>query len=287
METNFRRKPVCRHKICKRARYRSFKYCYQHILNDPTAPFSTCQYVSNITKRKCPNPALISDRINSTVPCLCEIHNNAKSGRLKYRSHRKKYAKLAEREQHATLFQKLGKYRKGSGTSEDTRHHCDEDNAPSYDNALGILEQDIHENRQWVTGLSSSWKSGEADIDVDLVEDLDNPLKYAGVYTAEEVISMSKQRLVRLQSLYIDQFKHLHGTLLERRRKYLVDKAMEEQQGSSTSNAQLSRSDQHHLQDLKSLVNFRRKSGPDLLLHKKLKRRRLEATKGETIMQME
>uniref|UniRef100_F6YNK9 KAT8 regulatory NSL complex subunit 2 n=2 Tax=Ciona intestinalis TaxID=7719 RepID=F6YNK9_CIOIN len=289
MEKQIKRNHSCKHKICRRTRYRNYKFCYLHILDDKSAPFTTCQYISNVTKRKCSNPALKPDRSNSTVPCLCEIHNNAKSqtNRIKYRSHRKKNSKLADRDYQPTLLQKLRKHHKSNDG--EAKHNTDDESGQPYDLAMEQLELDTYENRQWVTGLSTSWKSGEADIDVDLVEDLNNPLKYAGAYTAEEVISMSKDRLVRLQSLYIDQFKHLHRTLQEGRRKYLVDKSIEEQQGSShSSSKQLSsRSEHHHLHELKSLVGFRRRSGEEILLHKKLKKRRLEITKGKTVMPLE
>lgn len=45
--------------------------------------------------------------------------------------------------------------------------------------------------------------------------------RHAGVYTAEEVIYIAREKLMRLQSLYIDQFKRLQYTLKEKKRKYL------------------------------------------------------------------
>jgi len=41
------------------------------------------------------------------------------------------------------------------------------------------------------------------------------------VYTAEEVALIMKDKLIRLQSLYIEQFKRLQHVMKERRRKYL------------------------------------------------------------------
>jgi len=46
-------------------------------------------------------------------------------------------------------------------------------------------------------------------------------LKHAAVYTAEEVAVIFRDKLIRLQSLYIDQFKRLHHVLREKRRDYL------------------------------------------------------------------
>lgn len=45
--------------------------------------------------------------------------------------------------------------------------------------------------------------------------------RHAGIYTAEEVTLVTRDKLIRLQSLYIEQFKHLQHVLKERRRKYL------------------------------------------------------------------
>ena len=45
--------------------------------------------------------------------------------------------------------------------------------------------------------------------------------RHAGVYTAEEVALITRDKMIRLQSLYIDQFKRLQHLLREKRRKYL------------------------------------------------------------------
>ena len=46
-------------------------------------------------------------------------------------------------------------------------------------------------------------------------------VRHAGVYTAEEVALIARDKMIRLQSLYIDQFKRLQHLLKEKRRKYL------------------------------------------------------------------
>ena len=45
--------------------------------------------------------------------------------------------------------------------------------------------------------------------------------RHAGVYTSEEVALITRDKLIRLQSLYIDQFKRLQHLLKEKRRRYL------------------------------------------------------------------
>lgn len=45
--------------------------------------------------------------------------------------------------------------------------------------------------------------------------------RHAGTYTAEEVALILRDKLIHLQSLYIDQFRYLHHMLREKRRKYV------------------------------------------------------------------
>lgn len=46
-------------------------------------------------------------------------------------------------------------------------------------------------------------------------------LKHAGIYQVEEVIKMSKEKMQKLQSLYIDQFQRLQKVLKDKRKTYL------------------------------------------------------------------
>lgn len=48
-------------------------------------------------------------------------------------------------------------------------------------------------------------------------------LRYAEVYTAEEVALITRDKLIRLQSLYINQFKRLQHMLKEKRREFLFN----------------------------------------------------------------
>lgn len=49
----------------------------------------------------------------------------------------------------------------------------------------------------------------------------DDPLRHAGLFTAEEIVSLTRDKLIKLQSLYIDEFRRLRYLLKEKRRKYL------------------------------------------------------------------
>ena len=47
-----------------------------------------------------------------------------------------------------------------------------------------------------------------------------------GVYTLEEVALVSKQRMIKLQSLYLKQFNQLRRQLQEKRRQFLSDESI-------------------------------------------------------------
>lgn len=51
--------------------------------------------------------------------------------------------------------------------------------------------------------------------------------RHAGVYTAEEVALITREKLIRLQSLYIDQFKRLQHLLKEKKRRYMHSRKIE------------------------------------------------------------
>ena len=55
-----------------------------------------------------------------------------------------------------------------------------------------------------------------------LDSEIDNPLKYAGAYSAEEVIRLMREKLIRLQKLYIDQFQRLRYLLKDEARKFNI-----------------------------------------------------------------
>ena len=68
--------------------------------------------------------------------------------------------------------------------------------------------------------VENAWR-GDADSDDESVDsEMENPLKHAGAYSAEEVIRIMRDKLIRLQKLYIDQFQRLQYLLKEERRQY-------------------------------------------------------------------
>lgn len=137
--------------------------------------------------------------------------------------------------------------------------------------------------------------------------------RHAGVYTAEEVALITREKLIRLQSLYIDQFKRLQHLLKEKKRRYLHSRKIEHEtvgkgaavilwfhditnpvniythlcaviQGSSllTGPEGLSTKERENLKKLKALRRYRRRYGVEALLHRQLRQRRQAITEGGT-----
>ena len=68
-------------------------------------------------------------------------------------------------------------------------------------------EPESEEDEDESITVENSWR-GDNDSDDDSVDsEMENPLKYAGAYSAEEVIRIMRDKLIRLQKLYIDQFQ--------------------------------------------------------------------------------
>lgn len=59
-------------------------------------------------------------------------------------------------------------------------------------------------------------------------------VRHAGVYTPEEVVLVTRDKLIKLQALYLDQFKRLHHQLKCARRRYLNGVKKEKENGGIT-----------------------------------------------------
>ncbi|NWW62313.1 KANL2 protein, partial [Ifrita kowaldi] len=88
--------------------------------------------------------------------------------------------------------------------------------------ASRILDEDSwSDGEQDPVTVEQTWR-GDPDSEADSIDsDQEDPLKHAGVYTAEEVALIMREKLIRLQSLYIDQFKRLQHLLKEKKRRFL------------------------------------------------------------------
>ncbi|KAJ7424517.1 KAT8 regulatory NSL complex subunit 2 [Pitangus sulphuratus] len=94
--------------------------------------------------------------------------------------------------------------------------------------ASRILDEDSwSDGEQDPVTVEQTWR-GDPDSEADSIDsDQEDPLKHAGVYTAEEVALIMREKLIRLQSLYIDQFKRLQHLLKEKKRRFLHSRKVE------------------------------------------------------------
>lgn len=120
---------------------------------------------------------------------------------------------------------------------------------------------------------------------------------------------ITREKLIRLQSLYIDQFKRLQHLLKEKKRRYLHSRKVEHESlgktalprahasppaqslaspvsvrmsgsGLLTGPEGLSMKERENLKKLKALRRYRRRYGVEALLHRQLRNRRQAVTEG-------
>lgn len=113
---------------------------------------------------------------------------------------------------------------------------------------------------------------------------MENPLKHAGAFSAEEVIRIMRDKLIRLQKLYIDQFQRLQYLLKEERRQYRVSLRKEHEAELMSIHRQPKESleDKVSYDHLKSLNHYNRPAGVEAVLHAKLMERRIRLSEANS-----
>ncbi|KAK7909610.1 hypothetical protein WMY93_014294 [Mugilogobius chulae] len=251
---------------CPQPRLEGQEFCIKHILEDKSAPYKQCSYVSSKNGKRCPNAAPKMERKDGVAFCAEHARRNA----LALRAQMKKACSGPSAE---ALLSQLSGFHRSDSHSLDGRSE-----------ASRILEEDsVSEEEQNPLGLDQTWR-GDPDSEADSNNsEHEDPLKHAGVYTAEEVALITRDKLIRLQSLYIDQFKRLQHLLKEKKRRYLHHRKVEhETLGSSllTGPEGLSLKERENLKKLKALRRYRRRYGTEALLHRQLRERRQALTDG-------
>ncbi|KAM4748820.1 KAT8 regulatory NSL complex subunit 2-like [Rhinophrynus dorsalis] len=238
-------------------------------LEDKNAPYKQCSYVSTKNGRRCSNAAPKPEKKDGVSFCTEHSRRNA----LALQAQLKKSNPGPTSE---SLLYQLSTYSRselGTQAQESSRSE-----------ACRILDEDSwSESDQETVTVDQAWR-GDLDSEADSLDsDQEDPLKHAGVYTAEEVTLIMREKLIRLQSLYIDQFKRLQHLLKEKKRNYLHSvKSEHETVGSSllTGTEGISSKERESLKRLKALRRYRKRYGVEALLHRQLKERRMLATEG-------
>ncbi|CAG6021949.1 unnamed protein product [Menidia menidia] len=252
---------------CSQPRLEGLEFCIKHILEDKNAPYKHCSYVSAKNGKRCPNAAPKAERKDGVTFCAEHARRNAIALRAQMR-------KTSSGPSPEALLSQLSGYNRAETHGFDGGHS----------ETSRILDEDsLSEEEQGPFVLDQTWR-GDPDSEADSIDsDHEDPLKHAGVYTSEEVALITREKLIRLQSLYIDQFKRLQHLLKEKKRRYLHNRKVEhEALGSSllTGSEGLSMKERENLKKLKALRRYRRRYGVEALLHRQLRERRQAVTEG-------
>ncbi|XP_063808821.1 KAT8 regulatory NSL complex subunit 2 [Pseudophryne corroboree] len=254
---------------CSQPRLEGFEFCIKHILEDRNAPYKQCSYVSTKNSRRCTTAAPKPEKKDGVSFCAEHARRNA----LALQAQIKKSNPGPANE---SLLYQLSSYARGELGNQTQENSRRESTRILDENSCSDSEPDaVTVDQTWMGDLDSEAES--------LDSDQEDPLKHAGVYTAEEVTLIMREKLIRLQSLYIDQFKRLQHLLKEKKRLFLHSvKAEHETNGSSllTGPEGLSSKERENLKKLKALRRYRKRYGIEALLHRQLKERRMLATEG-------
>ncbi|XP_069703701.1 KAT8 regulatory NSL complex subunit 2 isoform X2 [Periplaneta americana] len=260
-------KPTCSYPAheCSGQRVEGYDYCIRHILEDKTAPYRLCGYVYLGNSRRCIMPTLKGDKRESG---FCAEH--ARKAQLARQKSSRRHVPPPSAE---SFLLSLSHYSNiESVDMEALRVNS------SASRILDYASESDSDVEPTVRGDTAENVSSDAESVDSQMED---PFKHAGVYTAEEVTLVTRDKLIRLQSLYIEQFRRLQHVLKERRRRYLHALKREKETLSSIHNqSRESLREQRLYEKLRSLNHYHKRSGVEAVLHKKALERRAHATEG-------
>lgn len=252
------------HRVCMQNRLDGYEYCLRHILEDKNAPFKQCCYSSGKSGKRCNNASPKSDRKDG----YCLEHSR-RAILMRQRAARKKKPK----ETPETLLEGLDHYSRYG-----RQRHADDRKQSVASKALEYASSSDSDAEMPV--VDQAWK-GDNDSDAESVDsEQEDPLKHAGVYTAEEVALIMRDKLIRLQSLYIDQFKRLQHVMREKRRKYLHTRKYERNAYGGLSHYYKDPDQQDNINRMTAMNRYHSRFGTEALHHRQSKQRRIEASEG-------
>ncbi|XP_058837041.1 KAT8 regulatory NSL complex subunit 2 isoform X2 [Topomyia yanbarensis] len=291
---------------CTLPRLEQYNYCKRHILQDPRAPYKQCAYFFASNGKRCHEPAPKYDNKKDYGTNYCFEHSRL-TQLTKTKSTIGKHTPIETTE---TLLHSLAHHVKVDKSKQQQSANCslkisvhedDEDGdvdvvTPSVDPYADIDVAAINDSARVVldyasdsssdeeaTTIGNTWRGYEMDNSDNESVDSQNEdlLKHAGIYTAEEATLITKEKLIRLQALYIDQFHRLQHVLKEKRRRYLHELRREQEQCCSI-HVQVKDTPKERImyEKLKALNHYHNKHGMEAILHRKYLEKRAKATEG-------
>ncbi|EAT43746.1 AAEL004832-PA [Aedes aegypti] len=300
---------------CTLPRLEQYNYCKRHILQDTRAPYKQCAFFFASNGKRCLEPAPKYDNKKDYGTNYCFEHSRL-TQLTKTKSTIGKYTPLETTE---TLLHNLSHHVKVDKAKQQSQQqhqhqlancssalkitvHDDEEEGdldvvtPSVDPFVDIDVPTINDSARVVldyasdsstdedaTLVGNTWRGYDMDNSDNESVDSQNEdlLKHAGIYTAEEATMITKEKLIRLQTLYIDQFHRLQHVLKEKRRRYLHEVRREREQYCSIHDQVKDSPKERKLYEkLKALDHYHRKYGMDAILHRKYLEKRAKATEG-------
>ncbi|XP_061500966.1 uncharacterized protein LOC1277269 isoform X1 [Anopheles gambiae] len=303
-------------KVCSNTQYEctlprvdSYAYCFRHILQDPDAPYKQCEY-EFANGRRCLEPSPKYDAKRDYGSNYCFEHSR-QTQLIKTKSTIGKLVPVETTETllngltHHVKVDKVKQHYLGSSTPLKITVHEDDDDTdvdvvtPSVDPFVDVDVTTVNDAGRIILDYASdssdedealanptygsTWKAHEMDnSDNESVDSQsDDPLKHAGIYTAEEATRITKEKLTRLQTLYIEQIHRLQHVLRERRRNYLREQRAERDYHCSIFD-QVKQTPRERMlyEQLKGLNRYHRKHGVEAILQRKYLEKRAKATEG-------
>ncbi|ESO94304.1 hypothetical protein LOTGIDRAFT_189619 [Lottia gigantea] len=256
---------------CQQKRLEGFEFCIRHILEDKSAPFKQCNYVAGKKSERCQNGVPKGDRKDG----YCVEHTR----KVNF-ARQKKLLQPRPADTPESLLQELTI---SCTTGDAIIKSTGKSRLPPDSIASKVLDYASSDDSDDGPALIEDSWYGDVDSDAESIDsEQEDLLKHAGVYTAEEVTLMLRDKLIRLQSLYIEQFKRLQHQMKEKRRQYLHDKKLERESGGIVS-VQAYKEDPYLRKKYNKLKAYRRyhnRYGREAILHRKSNERRQQISEG-------
>lgn len=285
------------HRHCLQPRVEGYNYCISHILFDKNAPFRQCTYININTAKRCPNAARRLDRREAI---FCQYHIKKKNI-----DNRKKDVQTTSDLPNISVGQESIKRK-----FEELEHYCpSEDHDHRRKNHNWDLPDDkcIVANRTLKKKMNESFSShnhlqNEEDgnglmlsdvLNLDLVDSdnesaegyMDDPLRHAGVYTAEEVSHILRDKMLRLQTLYINLFNYYRHVLKNNMRSYYEAMKVEKSNHSIMDESDLNLNEHTDVKLLKAMKKYHKFSGAEKVINdcaSKIRRSLIEESEEPT-----
>ncbi|CAG9863610.1 unnamed protein product [Phyllotreta striolata] len=288
---------------CTQLSLDGYKYCSKHILQDKNAPYKQCSFIYSSNGKRCNLPAPRSDKKDYGY---CNEHALKATLARNRQNSKHPLPRTAEVLLHSlSHYIKKPKIRSSSSSTQYSDEgdraspDIDQKTTKSLDPFVDIDASSLYnakcnqvldvcsesESDIEASTLSSVWQDAQADSSENesIDSDHEDVLKHANVFTAEEITLLTRDKLIRLQSLYIEQYRHLQYLLTKKRRKYLYSLKREKETCCNIYNQVRDNPKEQRLyKKLKALNNYQKCHGVEAILSKRLKDLRAKLSEGSS-----